>query len=592
MTLAAEAPFTIGGVIVQPAICSLTIHGRREQIEPKVMQVLLALHRRKGEVVSRTELHETCWAGRIVSDDSLNRAMTAIRRLSIQSGPDGFTIKTISKVGYCLEDSSSDRPGASEIVLAVLPFESAREVDDSWLSEGMAEGVLETLARGINIRVIGRSSSFQFRGASKAVSVVKAALGITHVLDGSVQREDDVIRVTVQLVEADRETIVWSDRFDEQGGSFFTLRERVAERVAAALDRTIASSTRPARVEARAYELYLRGAELARNIDPESQARAVALLSEAVESAPDLADAWGTLALARAQLAFFDRQSGESRARASLEAQRALEIDPGCASALLVPYVGGPVFDFSEHRMFEVPSPSNHGRAASPDVSFGVQMLEQGRVAEALDFFGRAERYDPLFQILIFYHGLALLCDGKTEEGLSKLEHAAARWPALPFFLAFRIRWAAAAGDWATVDRHTCNEAEFRVALGRRASDVSSWIAFNRSSAPTFEDFLTLRDEAFAAGRSGLEELLLFARARSLEDILGSLHENALPVINQEASRRPDEIGAIALWLPIYDAVRHSPGFTSLTSRILRAAPNSLASSLPRPAGPADSNPH
>jgi adenylate cyclase len=588
MILAAEAPFTMGCVLVEPAICTLTIHGRRQQIEPKVMQVLLALHRRNGEVISRTELHETCWAGRIVSDDSLNRAITAIRRLSAQSGPEGFTIKTIPKVGYSLQSSFSDRLSRPEIVLAVLPFESARdEAQASWLSDGIAEGILETLARGTSIRVIGRSSSFQFRGASKAVSVVKAALGITHVLDGSVQREGDIIRVTVQLVEADRETIVWSDRIDERSATIFTLRDRVAERVAVALDRTIASNTRPARVDARAYELYLRGAELARDIDPQSQARAVALLSESVESAPDLADAWGTLALARAQLAFFDKQSSESRARACVEAQRALQIDPRCASARLVPYVGGPVFDFSEHRIFDAPSPSNHGRAASPDVSFGVQMLEQGRVTEALDFFVRAERYDPLFQILIFYYSLALLCDGKTEQGLSKLEEAAARWPALPFFLAFRIRWAAAAGDWSTVDRHIANEAEFCSSLGRRAADVKSWIEFSRSSAPTFEDFLALRNEAFAAGRSGLEELLLFARARDVEDVLHSLNAEGLAVINEEASRRPDEIGAIALWLPIYDAVRYSPGFTSLTSWILPADDNQGASPHPRPVGQA-----
>jgi TolB-like protein len=473
-------------------------------------------------------------------------------------------------VGYRLATSKSEFEASPEVVLAVLPFDcTPANPGSSWLSDGIAEAVLNTLAAGTSIRVIGRSSSFQFRGANKAVGIVKAALRITHVVDGLVQQDGDTIRVTVQLIEADQETIVWSERIDEPSDAVLGLGDRVAEHVAAALDRAFAAHRRPRRVDARAYELYLRGAKLTRNIDPRSQSTAVSLLTECVQLAPELADGWGNLALARAQLGFFQQPSAEARAQATRDARRALEIDPGCASARLVPYVGGPVFDFSEHRIYETPAPSNHGRTASPDVSFGVQMLEQGRISEALAFFALAERYDPLFQIRIFYHSLALLCDGSIEDGLARLESAAARWPDLPFFLATRLRWAAAAGDWATVDRFTRNDGDPRHSLGPRAPDVYAWIEFNRNPELTIDDFLALRAGAFADGRSGLEELLLYGRTAGIEHVLEHLDASGEAIVNVDAARRPDEIGTIALWLPIYDLVRRSPGFTTLEGRIL-----------------------
>ncbi|WP_414885309.1 winged helix-turn-helix domain-containing protein [Sphingomonas sp. Root241] len=393
----------IGGGIASIPCAALILEDRAHQIEPKVMQVLVVLQSRENEVVSRSELHETCWAGRVVSDDSLNRAISALRRLSQLGGPAGFRIETIAKVGYRLTTSKSKLDGSPGVVLAVLPFDSIpAKRGSSWLSDGIAEAVLSTLAASTSIRVIGRSSSFQFRGPDKAVGIAKAALRITHVLDGFVQQVGDTIRGAVQLVEADSETIIWSERIDERSDNVLGLGDRVAEHVAVALDRAFAARRRPQRIDARAYELYLRGAELTRNIDPGSQATAVSPLTECVRLAPDFADGWGNLALARAQLGFFQAPSPENRAQANLEARKALAIDPDCGPARLVPYVGGPVFDFSGHRIYETPAPSSHGRTASPDVSFGVQMLEQGRIADALDFFAAAERYDPLFQIRIF----------------------------------------------------------------------------------------------------------------------------------------------------------------------------------------------
>jgi hypothetical protein len=162
-----------------------------------------------------------------------------------------------------------------------------------------------------------------------------------------------------------------------------------------------------------------------------------------------------------------------------------------------------------------------------------------------------------------------LLCDGSIGDGLARLEDAAARWPDLPFFLAARLRWAAAAGDWPMVENYLIDGDNFERALRHRATDVTAWIEFSRNPAPAFAEFLTLRNAAISAHRSGLEELLLYAKIVGIEEVLERLLLAGEIIVNVEAGRRPDEIGAIALWLPIYDAVRQSAAFATLTGRIL-----------------------
>ena len=98
--LAREPRFTLGGAEVLPATRELVAAGRREVLEPRIMQVLVALARRRGEVVSRGELVAACWGGRAVSEDAINRSISVIRRLADAHG--GFRIETVARVGYRL----------------------------------------------------------------------------------------------------------------------------------------------------------------------------------------------------------------------------------------------------------------------------------------------------------------------------------------------------------------------------------------------------------------------------------------------------------------------------------------------------------
>jgi DNA-binding winged helix-turn-helix (wHTH) protein len=99
--LAREADFRLGGLKVRPSLCEVEAHGRRRRLEPRVMQVLVALARADGRVVSRDGLIDSCWGGRIVSEDAINRCIGKLRRLA-EAFDGGFAIETVPRIGYRL----------------------------------------------------------------------------------------------------------------------------------------------------------------------------------------------------------------------------------------------------------------------------------------------------------------------------------------------------------------------------------------------------------------------------------------------------------------------------------------------------------
>jgi len=245
--LAREPAFRLASLDVRPATREvLGRAGSRRVLEPRVMQVLVALARRRGEVVSRDELIDACWRGRAVGDDAVNRCVAALRRLAQAFG--GPVIETIARVGYRLDETGA-ACGANantppRTLVAVLPFESlSDEAGMGHLSDGVSEEILQTLAEHTALRVAGRAASFQFRGARKVVRDVADALSATHVLDGSVRRCGLRVRVSAYLIECEGQTTLWSGRFDRDLADVFALQDAVAEAVRAALHEALGQAS-------------------------------------------------------------------------------------------------------------------------------------------------------------------------------------------------------------------------------------------------------------------------------------------------------------------------------------------------------------
>jgi len=233
------------------------------------------------------------------------------------------------------------RAATSERRLAVLAFENlSPDPEMGFFSDGVSEEILETVSRNSDLKVIGRASSFQFRGADKATRHVAAALGVTHVLDGSVRRSGQRVRIAAQLVECASETRVWSERFDRGLDDVFALQDEIAEAVAGAMKTAFAPARATLRVDPAIYELFLRAKDQglgAQNVGLELAQR-VRALEDVVAAAPEFAPGWAWLGQMRALMARRAERGApfKSFRAAALEAlDRAIDLDP----RLPAPYI-------------------------------------------------------------------------------------------------------------------------------------------------------------------------------------------------------------------------------------------------------------
>jgi TolB-like protein len=210
-----------------------------------------------------------------------------------------------------------------ETLLAVMAFDNlSNDPELSYFSDGVSEEILYTVARAKGLRVIGKASSFQFRGSDKTTRNVAEALGATHMLDGSVRRSGDHIRISAELVDTASLETLWSHRFDRALTDIFALQDEIAAAIAEALDRHFSPDRAPQQVNPEAYDYYLQArATFSQDLSWAAQQKCIELLEKAIEADPNFADAWGALAIYR-------RGSGAIAA-----ARHALNINPNCSTS-------------------------------------------------------------------------------------------------------------------------------------------------------------------------------------------------------------------------------------------------------------------
>jgi adenylate cyclase len=306
-----------------------------------------------------------------------------------------------------------------EPVLAVLAFDNLSDDRDmQFFSDGVSEEILQAVSRAENVKVIGRSSSFQYRGADKAVRKVARELQATHVLDGSVRRAGQRIRVTAHLVEAAGQTTLWTDRFDRDLTDVLQVQDELATAIAQALGRKLVNQPMPHQIDPAAFDLYLKGRRvLAADWLESERNNAVALLERAVNIAPDFARAWGLLALARISLLPMERDTqGEPEHSAALAAaNRAVHLDPNTAEAYLSLAHLKPAFSdhIEKFRLLSIASdlaPNDafiHAFRAAVDMSAGWR-------SDCIQHFRRSIELEP--SLTIFKAGLAAYLSGTGPE--------------------------------------------------------------------------------------------------------------------------------------------------------------------------------
>ncbi len=220
--------------------------------------------------------------------------------------------------------------------IAVLPFRDLSQAQDQkYFSEGVAEQVLGLLARIPGLRVISRTSAFSFAGKELDIPTIARKLNVGHVLEGSVRRAGDRVRVSVQLIEARSDTQLWAEDYDRPMGDIFAIQDEIAAEVVERLKLELLGAPPKAReTSPEALRLYLQSLASFRMHSPEGYQQSVDLARQALQIDPAYVDAWNMLAVAylgQTGLSLIPQEAGYRLAREAT--QKALEIAPDSADA-------------------------------------------------------------------------------------------------------------------------------------------------------------------------------------------------------------------------------------------------------------------
>ncbi|HXI03074.1 MAG TPA: protein kinase [Candidatus Saccharimonadales bacterium] len=222
--------------------------------------------------------------------------------------------------------------------IAVLPFvDMSQSKDQEYFSDGISEELLNLLAKVPGLKVAARTSSFSFKGKEVEITEIARQLHVAHVLEGSVRKSGDRVRITAQLIHAADGFHLWSETYDRKLDDVFKIQDEIASQVVAELKVTLLGEGPKTRTtDPQAYALYLQAVQLGRQATAEAFAKSDALLRQVLETDPRYAPAWNELSrnLINETVNFGLLSNREGLARARGAGEKALEIDPDYAPAL------------------------------------------------------------------------------------------------------------------------------------------------------------------------------------------------------------------------------------------------------------------
>jgi TolB-like protein/DNA-binding winged helix-turn-helix (wHTH) protein len=403
-------------------------------LAPKEMDLLIYLAGHCGEVVSVDQIIEHVWQGAHLGDDTVYVTVSHLRRALGDNARVPTYIETIPKRGYRLiadvrgetgtrgirrlpalliaaglmslalffflyggfmPDKASVQPPKS---IAVLPFVNlSNDPDQEYLADGISEEILNSLTQYPDLRVAARTSSFQFKGEKRGIPDIGQQLNVAHVLEGSLRKDGESIRITVQLVSVEDGYHLWSRTYDRRLENIFTVQNEIATAIASTLGLTL-NTTRGAdslqsTSSLQAYENYLRAAHLLRFSNPENVDAAIELLKVATEQDPDYAAAHAFLG----QVYLFSGVPG-ARDRSTASLLRALEINPDNALALVMLGYIRLLRDWDWDAADDL---MQRAYAAAPSSSevlhwYSIHLSVTGRLADSLAIEKKAASLDPL----------------------------------------------------------------------------------------------------------------------------------------------------------------------------------------------------
>jgi TolB-like protein/DNA-binding winged helix-turn-helix (wHTH) protein len=343
----------------------------------------------------------------------------------------------LTVAGFLRFRSRHNLPATSQaqerLMLAVLPFENLTgDARQEYFSDGMTEEMITQLGRvdPSRLGVIARTSVMRYKNPPKALTEVGQELGVQYVLEGSVRRDGERIRVTAQLIQLKDQTHLWAQEYDRELKDLLVVQSDISREIALAIERTLGAAPAdfpaspamsPQRYEA--YDLYLKGLFFWNKRTQEGFAQAIHYFQLATEKDPDYAPAYALLADAYAmQGAYSAAPSGEYVAKARAAAKRAVELDDHSAEAhtALALVTQNHDYDWqTSEREFRRAIALNRGYATAHHW-YAEHLMWEGRFDEALAESKEAQQLDPLSLIIATDKGYILYCARRYDEAIQQ----------------------------------------------------------------------------------------------------------------------------------------------------------------------------
>ena len=497
---------------------------RRSQVqvplEPQVFDLLLYLVRNCDRVVSKDDLIESVWKGRLVSDSTLTSRINAARKAIGDSGEEQRLIRTLPRKGIrfvgdvsvdavrqAAEPTAAPSPSMQPALplpdkpsIAVLPFTNmSADPEQSYFADGVVEDITTALSRFSSLFVIARNSAFAYAGKSVDVRRIGRELGVRYVLEGSIRRAGNRVRITGQLIQADTGTHVWANHYDGDLGDIFALQDRITESVAGVVGPSIEQAeidrvrrTRPDSLDA--YDLYLRAQALFYEMTRKGHDTGLELLRRAIALDP----AYAPLFLLQGKfLAYGIAQGWYSLAEAGPQAiqsvRDATRMDKYNAEALAV-------------------------------LARAIAYLERGH-EEALSLAERATSLNVNSAVAWLHTGWVKLYANRNEEAVAQLQKALRLNPADP--LDFDA-WVGLTVAFIELKRDAEGLEAARQAVRRGPNFTSSWGVLAASlalSGQTVEarkardEFVRLKPNSLRLGTLAQSPFIAFERSRYREGL-------------------------------------------------------------------------
>ena len=421
-------------------------------LEPQVFDLLSYLIEHRERVVSKDDLLEAIWEGRSVSESSMTSRINAARTAIGDTGEQQRLIKTLLRKGFrfvasVLEEGpkpeGAARPRSDGLALpdkpsiAVLPFANmSGDAEQEYFADGMVEEIITALSHLRWLFVIARNSSFAYKGRHVDVKQIGRELGVRYVLEGSVRKAANRVRITGQLVDASTGAHLWADRFDGMLEDVFDLQDQVTANVIGAIapkleHAEIERAKRKPTESLDAYDYFLRGMASVHQGTRDANGEALKLFYKAIELDPSFASAYGIAAWCYAWRKWdgFVGDRAAEAAEAARLARRAAELDSDDAVALCA---AGYALAFAVHDLDDGAAYIERALTLNPNLamawhSSGWVKVFLGEPELAVEHLQHAMRLSPLDRLIFRAYGgtaYAHLFAGRYDDACAWAEKA------------------------------------------------------------------------------------------------------------------------------------------------------------------------